>query len=68
MTPVERYNWTMRVSGKSTWEIVFNSDEEKYYGTGQSRNHSLNVTLIDKKKKEYEINLYLPALGALVLK
>ncbi|MEO6455922.1 MAG: hypothetical protein ABIN97_17710 [Ginsengibacter sp.] len=47
---------------------MFNSDDKKYWGTGDVLNPSPVVTLVDKKAKVYEINIHLPALGAVILK
>ncbi len=68
MTPVARDNWKISVKGKDKWNIIFCSDDTQFWGSGQSAHHSIETKLVDKKSKSYEINLYLPALGALVLK
>ncbi|MDQ6762401.1 MAG: 1,4-alpha-glucan branching protein GlgB, partial [Bacteroidota bacterium] len=68
MTPVPRENWKIMVHGKSKWDIIFCSDDIQFWGSGQSEYHSIETILVDKKSKQYEINLYLPPLGALVLK
>lgn len=68
MTPVVRHNWKVYVKGKSKWQELFNSDAKKYYGTGDVFNPHVGVKLVDKKEKLYEINVHLPALGAIVLK
>ena len=68
MTPVVRRDWVIRVHGKARWKEVFNSDDKKYWGTGDVFNPEVKVTLIDKKQALYEIIIHLPALGAVVLK
>ena len=68
MTPVARENWKISVKGKSKWDIIFCSDDTRFWGSGQSEQHNIETKLVDKKSKSYEINLYLPALGAIVLK
>jgi 1,4-alpha-glucan branching enzyme len=68
MTPVVRTNWKVMVSGKSSWTEIFNSDDAKYWGSGNVFNPSPEVRLVDKKENLYEINVHLPPLGALVLK
>jgi len=67
MTPVVRRDWKLRVKGKPAWKEVFNSDSEKYWGTGKVFNPSPSCTLVDKKNRVFEINLHLPALGAVIL-
>ncbi len=68
MTPMVRRDWKIRSYGKDSWKEVFNSDEKKYWGTGDVFNPEIGVTLVDKNNKMFEINVHLPALGAVVLK
>jgi 1,4-alpha-glucan branching enzyme len=68
MTPVVRMDWKAYTSDKDEWQEVFNSDSKKYWGSGDVLNPSPLVTLVDKKNKVFEINLHLPALGAVILK
>jgi len=67
LTPVVRRDWKVKVKGKSAWKEVFNSDSVEYWGTGDVFNPSPKLKLVDKKKLIYEINLHLPALGAVIL-
>lgn len=68
MTPEVRRDWKVYADGKKEWKEVFNSDSKKYWGTGDVFNPEILTTLVDKKEKRYEINLHLPALGAVVLR
>ncbi|HLK28728.1 MAG TPA: 1,4-alpha-glucan branching protein GlgB [Puia sp.] len=68
MTPEARMNWKVYTYGKAAWKEIFNSDEQKYWGTGNFSNTEISTVLVDKKEKVYEINLHLPPLGAVVLK
>jgi 1,4-alpha-glucan branching enzyme len=56
------------VKGKPAWTEVFNSDNVQYWGTGKVFNPSPQVTLVDKKKGIYEINIHLPALGGIIFR
>ena len=67
MTPVERENWKIKVHGKKEWQIIFNSDDEKYWGSGNFTTRKLQLPWWIKKANLYEINLHLPALSAIVL-
>ncbi|HMJ48506.1 MAG TPA: alpha amylase C-terminal domain-containing protein, partial [Ferruginibacter sp.] len=67
LTPVVRRDWKVNVKTKSEWKEVFNSDSVAYWGTGNVFNPSPKTNLVDKKKFIYEINLHLPALGAVIL-
>ena len=68
MTPVVRVSWKIQVNGKKEWNIIFNSDEKAYWGTGEFENQNITSTLIDKKNRLYEININLPALCGIALK
>ena len=68
MTPVVRSDWKLYVKGKKEWTEIFNSDEKKYWGSGDVLNPEIKTELVDKKEKVYELNLQLPPLGAIVLK
>jgi 1,4-alpha-glucan branching enzyme len=68
MTPVVRRDWKIQVSGKQKWNEIFNSNHVDYWGTGDVFNPKIAVNTVDKNKKRYEINVHLPALGALVLR
>jgi 1,4-alpha-glucan branching enzyme len=68
MTPVVRENWSVHVQGKSKWAEIFNSDDKKYWGTGNVLNPDVKAKIVDKKEKWYELNLHLPPLGAVLLK
>ncbi len=67
MTPVVRRDWKLQIKGKSVWSEIFNSDDKKYWGTGNVFNPAPEVKLVDKKRKIYEINVHLPALGGVIL-
>ena len=66
MTPVVRMDWKLKFKGKTTWKEVFNSDNKKYWGTGNVFNPAPAIKLVDKKKGIVEINIHIPALGALI--
>jgi 1,4-alpha-glucan branching enzyme len=68
MTPVVRRDWKLYVEGKSEWKEIFNSDDKKYWGTGDVYNPMIETRLVDKNENRYEINLHLPPLSAVVLR
>lgn len=68
MTPVKRENWKIKTKGRKEWKMIFNSDDRQYWGSGEFDDQTITTTLVDKKSKLCEINLHLPALGAVVLK
>lgn len=68
MTPVERLGWKITIKGKSSWKIIFCSDDEEYWGTGRFFKQQTTCALLDKKEKMYELTINLPALSATVLR
>lgn len=67
MTPVARHDWKIYAHGKPHWKEIFNSDHKKYWGSGDVFNPSPVIKMVDKKKRIFEINVHLPALGAVIL-
>lgn len=68
MTPVVRWNWSIRVNGNGSWEEIFNSDSETYYGTGEIYNPDIQRKAIDEEHGQYRIEVHLPPLGGIVLR
>ena len=69
LTPEPRHNWKIYNYGKSSWRELFNSDDKKYGGSGDVYNPALSSTVVnnDENGQEYEINLHLPPLGAVII-
>jgi 1,4-alpha-glucan branching enzyme len=67
-TPVVRRDWKVYARGKEAWREVFNSDDRKYWGTGDTNNPEVQVRLVDESDDLYEITVHLPPLGGVVLK
>jgi 1,4-alpha-glucan branching enzyme len=68
LTPVVRHDWKVYTYGKSEWREIFNTDDKKYWGTGNVFNPEILTTPLNKNDDMYEINVHLPPLGAIVLK
>ena len=68
LTPVVRDDWEVYVTGKAFTKEVFNSDEKKYWGTGDVYNPEVRSELVDEEQKVYKVRVNLPPLGGLVLK
>jgi len=68
MTPVVRNHWKIKVSNKSNWKEIFNSNNLEYNGTGDVYNPAIQYITIDETKGLYELSIHLPALGAIALK
>lgn len=68
LTPEVRRNWKLYAKGKDSWKEIYNSDDKKYWGTGDVFNPEILTVLVDKKELLYEINVHLPPLGAVVIR
>jgi 1,4-alpha-glucan branching enzyme len=68
MTPKERPGWTVEVSCSDQWKEIFNSDEIKYWGTGNYVNNTVIFPIYQKNTDLYEIKLSLPPLSGIILK
>ena len=68
VTPVVRRDWKIQVYGKKEWKEIFNSDLEKYWGTGDVFNPSIAVSPVEDAENLYEITVHLPPLAGIVLK
>jgi 1,4-alpha-glucan branching enzyme len=68
LTPVVRHDWKVYTHGKSQWREIFNSDDKRYWGTGNVFNPEISTRSLEKNDNMYEINVHLPPLGAIVLK
>jgi 1,4-alpha-glucan branching enzyme len=67
-TPVVRRDWKVYAWGKAEWKEIFNSDDKKYWGTGDTNNPHVQVKLVDESDDIYELTVHLPPLGAVVLR
>jgi 1,4-alpha-glucan branching enzyme len=68
MLPQPRLDFEVTVKGKKIWEEVFNSDETKYYGTGDVYNPKVRTEIISKEDSTLKLTLNLPPLAAIVLR
>ena len=68
MTPLVRRDWKIQVKSKKGWKEIFNSDDKKYWGTGEVFNPAPEFKIIDKKAGFGEINVHLPALSACIFR
>jgi 1,4-alpha-glucan branching enzyme len=66
-TPVVRRDWKVYTRAKAAWTEIFNSDDRKYWGTGDTNNPSVPVQPT-KDEGWYELTVHLPPLGAIILK
>ena len=68
LTTVVRNDWEVFVNNKEFTGEIFNSDDKKYWGTGDAFNPDIRSELVDEEQKVYKLTLNLPPLGGIVLK
>ena len=68
LAPVVRNDWEIYVNEKNFKKEIFNSDNKKYWGTGDVYNPDIRSELVDEEQKLYKLKLNLPPLGGVVLK
>ncbi|MBP6687324.1 MAG: 1,4-alpha-glucan branching protein GlgB, partial [Lacibacter sp.] len=68
MTPVVRADWKLHVQGKQQWKEIFNSNDQKYWGTGDVFNSEIEVRVVDGEAGWYELNVQLAPLAAIILR
>lgn len=67
LTQIPQLEWKIEVFGKKIWQEKFNSDDTKYWGTGNVMNKEITVTLHERKTKKYQLTLNLPPLSGIIL-
>jgi 1,4-alpha-glucan branching enzyme len=68
LTPVPRWNWEIYIYGRLYKKEIFNSDEAKYWGSGNVTNPDIRMEIVNKEEKKYLLLVNLPPLGAIVIK
>ncbi len=60
-------NWEIILNGKTNWKELLNTNDIKFWGSGNHLNHSIECEVVDKRKKIYKIKVNVAALSALVI-
>ncbi len=68
LTPVPRHNYRCGVPFKGRWKEILNSDDLKYYGSGNVLNTEITSEKIAEDGRDHSIILNLPPLGTTLLK
>lgn len=58
----KKYVW----QGKKQWQELINTNDLKYWGSGECMNPNPEITPVNKKKRLYEIKLNIPAFSVMV--
>ncbi|MFY9243510.1 MAG: 1,4-alpha-glucan branching protein GlgB [Polaribacter sp.] len=68
LTPIPRLSYRIGLPKSGTIKEIFNSDETKYYGSGNFKNKNLKSEEKSWNRREHSIELNLPPLGMLAFK
>ena len=68
LTPIPRLGWQIETTGKYYSKEVFNSDGERYGGSGTISNVKITRKTLDKQAGKFLLTVDLPPLAALILK
>lgn len=68
MTPVVRRDYRIGVPVAGNWKEIFNSDSEKYWGSGIINYDAVHSDQVSWHGKSQSINISVPPLGAVVFK
>jgi len=74
VAPVPRWDWQIEITGHRYEKEIFNSDLEKYWGSGNVTNPDLRMEEInadeasESQPKRYMLLVNLPPLAAIILK
>jgi len=68
LTPVVRYYYRVGLPHKGEYEVLLNSDDREFYGSGVGQDDDIVAEVFHWMNKPYSAKLTLPPLGGLVLK
>jgi 1,4-alpha-glucan branching enzyme len=67
LTPVVRPDYRIGVPIPGEWEVLLNSDEERYWGSGSGTTGSVETDPVAMHGRDDSLSLILPPLGVLYL-
>lgn len=67
LTPVVRENYVLGVPENIDYEEIFNSDDEKFWGSNVKNNKTIKSIENSSHGKPFSLNLILPPLAALII-
>jgi 1,4-alpha-glucan branching enzyme len=68
LTPVPHENYRLGMPEKGNYDVIFNSDDKKYFGSDYSDIKKYEATEIARNGREYSVALTLAPLSVIVLK
>jgi 1,4-alpha-glucan branching enzyme len=68
LTPVPRLDWQLSMNDISYVTEIFNSDAEKYWGTGKIYNPDIRIEKSGSAEGSFLLTINLPPLAGVILK
>ena len=68
LTPEPRFDWEIYVTDASYSSEIFNSDDQKYWGSGTVFNPVIRMEVVNEDEKKSKIIVNIPALAGIILK
>ena len=63
-----RWDWHVNLPDKKFKKEIFNSDDEKYWGSGNVKNPDIRFEMINEDENNYNLIINLPPMAVIVLK
>jgi 1,4-alpha-glucan branching enzyme len=67
-TPVVRDGYRIGVDGDAAWDVILNTDDEAYWGTGKGSTGTAVPEAVEAHGRSHSLKLGIPPLGVLFLK
>jgi 1,4-alpha-glucan branching enzyme len=68
LTPEPRFDWEIYVTDATYSSEIFNSDAQKYWGSGNVFNPTIRQELVNEDEKKSKIYVNIPPLAGIILK
>jgi 1,4-alpha-glucan branching enzyme len=68
LTTVPRWDWQVILTDKKFKKEIFNSDDLKYWGSGNVNNPEIRFETVEGDETKYKLIINLPPMAAIVLK
>jgi 1,4-alpha-glucan branching enzyme len=68
LTPEPRFDWEIYVTDATYTSEIFNSDAQKYWGSGNVFNPTIRQELVNEDEKKSKIIVNIPPLAGIILK
>lgn len=68
ITNIPKTNWEIDVEGKAKWREIFNTDDKKYFGSGDYGNTKVVCKVVDRKKHLHKLTINIGPFALMMFK